>query len=355
MSIPKFDPKEIKSAAPGEMPVFDYPVTPKEGFLALYSKKPVWLNMYSYEVARFSPKINPDNVARAFVFDGTGMPKEEGGGKDMFGIEWEYVPAVGGSMVRPGKPFMSDANEWYDKLVWPDVESWNWEESAKINEGFFSKDKVNQVMLMNGWYERLISFMDFEGAILAMVDDEQKDAVKELFEKLSDLYINILDKYVKYYPQIEVYCIHDDWGSQKETFFSPDIVAELIVPPMRRVTDFLHSKGKICDLHSCGQILKQVPNMIEAGWDSWNPQPMNDFEKIYELYGDKILIGVMPDDVAVLKDLPEEEQRARAREFARKYTKPGKPAYLNYGATAMVTPAFIEELYKESRIICCGR
>jgi hypothetical protein len=29
----------------------------------------------------------------------------------MFGIEWEYVPQVGGSMVRPGKPFVEDANE----------------------------------------------------------------------------------------------------------------------------------------------------------------------------------------------------------------------------------------------------
>lgn len=355
MSVPKFDPSEIKVSAPGEMPVFNYPVTPKEGFLAAYNKNQLWFNIYSFEVARFSPKINPDNVARAFVFDGTGMTKEEGGGKDMFGLEWEYVPAVGGSMIRPGKPLMSDANEWYDKLVWPDIDSWDWEESAKINENFFSDTKVNQVMLMNGWYERLISFMDFEGAILAMVDDEQKDAVSELFYKLSDLYIKILDKYVTYFPKIEVYCIHDDWGSQKETFFSPDVVAELIVGPMKKVTDFLHSKGKYCDLHSCGQILKQVPNMIAAGWDSWNPQPMNDFEKIYDLYGDKIMIGALPDDVGSLKSVSEEEQRARAREFARKFCDPLKPATLNYGASAFVTPAFLEELYKESRMIFGGK
>ena len=60
------------------------------------------------------------------------------------------------------------------------------------------------------------------------------------------------------------------------------------------VTDFLHSKGKFCDLHSCGQNMKQVPNMIKAGWDSWCPQAMNDTAKEYELYGDKIIIGVMP-------------------------------------------------------------
>jgi hypothetical protein len=26
---------------------------------------------------------------------------KEGGGKDMFGIEWEFIPVAGGSMVRP--------------------------------------------------------------------------------------------------------------------------------------------------------------------------------------------------------------------------------------------------------------
>jgi hypothetical protein len=37
----------------------------------------------------------------------------------MFGIEWEYIPAAGGSMVRPGKPFLEDANEWKEKVVGP--------------------------------------------------------------------------------------------------------------------------------------------------------------------------------------------------------------------------------------------
>ena len=134
----------------------------------------------------------------------------------MFGIEWEYIPAAGGSMVRPGKPFLEDANEWKEKVVWPDVDSWDWEGSAKANNGIYLKDdKFNVCWFLNGWYERLISFMDFEGAILALVDEDQKDAVKEFFDKLSDLYIKIFDKFCTYFPQIDAFCIHDDWGSQK--------------------------------------------------------------------------------------------------------------------------------------------
>jgi hypothetical protein len=272
MAVPAFDRKELTvvEEVPGFIgapttPIYSFPVTPKEAFTALLLRKePVW-QITGMEEKIFCPKINPDNIARAFVFDGSDMRFGEGGGKDMFGIEWEYIEKVGGSMVRPGKPFLEDANEWYDKLIWPDIDAWDWEQAGKENKEFLASDKLNIFWIMNGWYERLISFMDFEGAIMAMVDEDQTDAVKELYDKLSDLYIRILDKVFAYFPQVDAVCIHDDWGSQRETFFSPAVAAEMIVPHMRKVTDYIHSRGKVCELHSCGQLLKQVPNIIDAG------------------------------------------------------------------------------------------
>ena len=329
-----------------EVILYDFPVTQREAFQALYNRKPVW-QITAIEQKMFAPKSNPDNIARAFVFDGTKTPQS--GGTDMFGIEWEFVPQVGGSMVRPGKPFIEDANDIAKKVVWPDIDKWEWESCAKANVEYLSGEKYIVAWFLNGWYERLISFMDFEGAVVAMIDEDQKDAVKDFFDKLSDLYIRIFDKYLTHFPQINGFCIHDDWGSQKETFFSPATAQEMIVPYMRRVTDFLHSKGKSCELHSCGQLLKQVPNMIAAGWDSWHPQLMNDTQKIYELYGDKIIVGVVPDAFDPEKTT-EEEQRALAREYARKFCNPDKPSFVNTYSSRALTAAYREELYKQSRI-----
>jgi hypothetical protein len=355
MTIPKFDPKELTVVAsvPGfggapPTPVYDFPATQREGYAALYAGRPIW-QITGLEQTLFCPKVNPDNVARAFVFDGSGFNSADGGGKDMFGIEWEYVAQAGGSMVRPGKPFMEDANEWREKLVWPDVDAWDWDNAARYNADYLRDDKFNVCWFLNGWYERLISFMDFEGAIMAMIDEDQQDAVKELFDKLSDLYIRILDRYVTHFPRLDGFCIHDDWGSQKETFFSPALAGEMIVPYMRRVTDFLHSKGKACELHSCGQLLKQVPNFIAAGWDSWSGQIMNDTHKIYELYGDKIIIGVTP-DMYDPSDKTEQEQRAAAREYVEKFCRPEKPSLFNTYGAPVLTPAFREELYAHSRV-----
>ena len=354
MAVPKFDEREmvVKGIEPGffggpESPMYSYPVTPKEAVIAMMKKEPVW-QITGTESRMFSPRVYPDHVARGFVYDGTG-PNPTTGGPDMFGIEWEYVAQVGGSMVRPGKPFVEDANEIKDKVVWPDIEKWDWEAAAKANEGYLSDNKFNCCWHLNGWYERLISFMDFENAIMAIFDEDQQDAVHAFFDQMTDLYISIFEKYLIYFPKIDGFCIHDDWGSQKETFFSPAVAEEMIVPYMKRVTDYLHSRGRFCELHSCGQLLKQVPNMIKAGWDSWNGQPMNDTHKIYELYGDQIIIGVIPDmyDPATKS---EEEQKAAAIDFANKFCQPGRPSMMNHASTSILTPAFKEGLYRQSRI-----
>jgi len=356
MAIP-FDQKEIQNAKHtptffgGITVEFDYPVSPKEGFIAAYNREALWL-LTGTESQMFAPKVNPDNIARAFVFDKSGFPNaEQGGGFDMFGIDWEYIAQVGGSMVRPGKPFAEDANEIAGKIVWPDIDKWDWEGCAKANESYADSGKAVVAWFLNGWYERLISFMDFENAIMALFDEDQKDAVHAFFDKLSDLYIKIFDKYIEYFPYITSFCIHDDWGSQKETFFSPAIAEEMIVPYMKKVTDHLHSKGKFCELHSCGQALKQIPNFIAAGWDSWAGQAMNDTVKIYEEYGDKLIIGVIPEKFDI-ENATEEKVREMARDHANKYNKPNKPSTLNAFGTNVLTPVYAEELYKQSRINC---
>jgi len=179
-------------------------------------------------------------------------------------------------------------------------------------------------------------------------------ATRSFFDKLSDLYIRIVDKYFECFPQIDVITLHDDWGSQLNTFFSPETAEEMIVPYMRKLTDFIHAKGKYADLHSCGNNIKQVPNMIKAGFDSWTPQAMNDIEKIYDLYGDEIIISTMPEKYDVAAST-EEEQRAQARAYANRYCRPDKPSTLNLyamsGTEDLLTRAFREELYNRESIM----
>jgi hypothetical protein len=358
MTISRFDPKELKVVReippriPGgpSTPVYDFPAPLKEAYKALLQRHPIW-TLTGVESTVFTPSMYPDNVARGFIYEAVPPDRSKFGGKDIFGIEWVYVETVGGSIVRPGNPFLANANEWKEKLVWPDIDSWDWEGSAKLNESLINGDRMLSCWIMNGYFERLISFMDFEGAAVAMIDEEQQDAVKELFEALTDLYIRIVDKFIDHF-KAEAFCVHDDWGSQMAPFFSPAVTKELIVPAMRRLTDHIHERGALADFHSCGHIEQQVPNMIEAGWNSWSGMPMNDTQGLYEKYGDKIIIGVIPDKFE--PDASEEKQREMARNFADRFCKPEKPCLISAYGAAVLTPAYREELYKQSRIKFAG-
>lgn len=352
----KFDPAEAKVAyrKPAHfmgplVPVYTYPVTPKEGVLSALRREPIW-QVVGHETDMFIPRANPDNVARSFILDGSEHEVGyNGDGLDMFGVKWEYVEQAGGCMVRPGNPLLEDANEWVDKIVWPDVDSWDWEANSKVSTDFLKRDTAVSCWMMNGWFERLLSFMHTEDALLALIDEDQKDAIKALFDKLSDTYIKIIDKYFTYFPGIDVIYVHDDWGSQKSPFFSPEVGREMFVPYMRKVTDFVHSKGKFCELHSCGHIFKQAENICDAGWDTWSGQLMNDTQTLYELYGDRIMMQVTP-DLFDPNDLTLDEQRAKAREYCDKYCNPDKPSMFNGYGSQVLTEAYREELYIRSRI-----
>lgn len=359
----KFSESEIKTgetmpAGRGfTVPKFGYPISMREEYRkAILEKKPMWMNT-SVEVRNFTSKCVPDNVARGFVFSGeTPLKDEEKGGKDMFGIEWVYVPVVGGSMEKDEKHhILEDVNDWKEKLVFPDIDSWDWETSAKENKEFLSAGYANMAVMLNGFgFERLISFMGFENAAMALMDEDQEDALDELLDALADLYCRLVDKYAEYYD-LDAIQIHDDWGSQRAPFFNSEIGRRFFVPRMKKVTDRIHSHGLIADLHSCGCLYNsetnnQVENIIAGGWDVWSLMTnINPTQEIFEKYGDRIIISVEPEPVDFEND-SEEVQRQKARDFVKFAVKPGKVCTLARGMIGNLNTPFGEELYKASRI-----
>lgn len=335
--------RQVLGTRPGmfgiEVPIYNTPVTPRENFRALFDEKhPYWIPSI-LEVSDKTPPLYNNTLGRGMRQDMT----------DIFGVKWKYVEQVGGSTVEPGHPFMDDIEEWHEKIKFPDIDTWDWETAAKENE--IDPRYPCQFSCVNGfWFERLISFMDFMYAAMALIDEDQIDEVKGLFAKMTELGCKVVDKFCEYWPMLDLIEVHDDWGSQKAPFFSQEVADEIFVPFMKKLTDRIHSWGRHTLLHSCGHNFDRVQCYIDGGFDLWAPQTMNDVEKLYDQYGDKIVLAIFPPE----KDLAErneEEQRAAARRFADRYSQPGKPVVLGLTAGERVTPAFQDELYKYSRKI----
>ena len=265
---------------------------------------------------------------------------------DCFGVKWEFVPAVGGSISHGGNPRFEDANDWRDAIKMPDVDSWDWENGCK-------GEKPNPAFAMNitttnGFgFERLISLMDFMNAAIAMADEDQYDALYDLVGELHDVAIKVFDKCFTYYPYIDGITLHDDWGSQKDPFFSEEAARQIFLPHMKRLCDFIHSKGRYVELHSCGHTEARVGVFIDAGIDTWQMQTLNDYKKLYEEVGDKICIQIPVDEFGF--DCTDEAQAIEcARTYVDNFCKPGKPSMV-VARNASASSVFNEELYEYSR------
>ncbi|MBQ9814725.1 MAG: methyltransferase [Lachnospiraceae bacterium] len=290
------------------------PITPKENLKRFIKGEHLWMPQYK-DNKMFSPSMYVENVCRGFVME-TDKYTGEFGGPDQFGVEWEFVPTVGGSMVRPGSPKVPDLAEWEKYVIWPDLSKLDWAGVAEKNKEFLTTDKVLMQMNFTSFFERLISFVDMENALIAMIDPDEQEDVHRLFDRLADYYDELFGYIEKYFHTDLIY-FHDDWGSQRAPMFSLDTVREMLVPYIKRCVDSAHKHGMVFELHSCGKIQDLVPAMIEAGVDMWCGQDMNDKLYCAREYGDYIHIGVAPKTFP--EGTPEEEQIAEIDRILDEY------------------------------------
>lgn len=77
-------------------------------------------------------------------------------------------------------------------------------------------------------------------------------------------------------PDVEVFAIYQDYGTQRGEMVAPATFARLIAPHYRVLFDWIHqhTHWKVF-FHSCGSIYRLIPHMIEMGVDILNPLQSN--------------------------------------------------------------------------------
>jgi hypothetical protein len=349
-------------------PKYNTPVTPLENIrLALkrdasgaLKGEQIW-EPQGGDVFTFCTGNYPDVIARGFTIESKMINNDtEAGGPDMFGIEWEWVQAVQGSMVRPGsEPFHDDPDaflEWEKylgkeingtKFIWPNIDDWDWEAAAERNKSVL-EDKSRSIMpwVFTGFFERLISLMNFQNAAVAMIDEDMQEAIHRLFDKLCGLYDQMFEKFNKYFGATMVY-FHDDWGSQQKSFLKPETYDEMIVPYLKRVCESLHKRGMYINFHSCGKIEPLVPLMIKANVDIWSGQPMNDRLQVLKDNHGKIYVEFGPEATGMMVQMSPEEQEKNVNDWLAIYGDYIDSIFVNtsFGGT----PVTYKVIYEYSR------
>ena len=64
----------------------------------------------------------------------------------------------------------------------------------------------------------------------------------------------------------------NDFGTQISLLVGPEQFRQFILPHYKRLIDLAHSYGLPVVVHSCGSIIKLIPDLIQAGIDGLHPR-----------------------------------------------------------------------------------
>jgi uroporphyrinogen-III decarboxylase len=91
-------------------------------------------------------------------------------------------------------------------------------------------------------------------------------------------------------PDVDGILLSSDWGTQTDLIMSPRTWRKMIAPGEQKEYDLLKKYGKDVFVHSCGNIRRILPDLVQMGVDGLNPvQPeCMDIRDIKENYGHKL-------------------------------------------------------------------
>lgn len=122
---------------------------------------------------------------------------------------------------------------------------------------------------------------------------EQPEWVKDMFSTYLDMCMSLFEMVLdEGYRFDEIYW-PDDMGYKGTTFFSKDLYRELLMPYHKKAVDWAHNRGIKARLHSCGDIMSLVPDILSTGIDALNPLEVKagmDPILLKEKYGDQVVL-----------------------------------------------------------------
>jgi len=122
----------------------------------------------------------------------------------------------------------------------------------------------------NVWFTLFERFWMLRGYENTLMDPYSN--LKE-FEGLRDRIVEFNLKRIDYWLEYDIDGIFfsDDWGTQRGTLISLEDWRKLYKPSYRKMYDRVRAAGKHVWMHSCGDVLSLIPDLIDLGVNVLNP------------------------------------------------------------------------------------
>jgi uroporphyrinogen decarboxylase len=226
----------------------------------------------------FEVRIDPDN---SYV--------------DEWGTRWKKPP--GGLYWDPvAHPLKNSTIEDLETYPWPDPDDPGRVEGLR-EEAKNLQEKTNFAVVAD---QPVLGL--FESAWVLLRGPEQfftdlyfnQEFVLALMEKLADLHTRFYKKYLEKVGQyIDIIWVSDDLGTETGPLISPEHFRDFIKPYQKRLWKSIkqNTKAYLC-LHTCGNVYRFIPDLIEMGVDILNPVQVSakemDTKRLKKEFGDRI-------------------------------------------------------------------
>lgn len=112
--------------------------------------------------------------------------------------------------------------------------------------------------------------------------------IEELFDQITEFNL-VVTKRLCQYP-IDAFHFGDDWGQQHGLIMNPATWRRFFKKRLKKMYDAVHDAGLPVSIHSCGNIMEILPDLIEIGVNMISPLQAEayDFEFLKKEYGNYI-------------------------------------------------------------------
>ncbi|MDR1821208.1 MAG: veratrol--corrinoid protein metyltransferase [Oscillospiraceae bacterium] len=262
-------------------------MTEKENYLRmLRGEIPEWVPQYTFGKMPGSD-YNPANVM--LEPDLLIQHRKNKGGKDIWGVNYVATYETGEALIpEPNNFILDDITKWRDVIKAPDISGIDWEAMVKKDIEDSRIDRTQSAMALNlhfGYFQNIVSYMGFEGAMMAMAEDPEE--VHALLDYIADFYIEVAKNTIDLYNP-DICTFMDDTAAWGSPFISPGMYREFLLPRHKRWADMAAERGKLMTMHNCGKCESIIDQLVEIGINMWEPaQTCNDLVAVKKKYDGK--------------------------------------------------------------------
>ncbi|MGV8906775.1 MAG: uroporphyrinogen decarboxylase family protein [Acetobacterium sp.] len=241
---------------------------------------------------------------------------------------------------------IKDITKWKDYLIMPSVEcsEESWAPAIAAAAAIDRNDQYVTVFVAPGIFEMTHYLLSMEEALMAYY--EEPEAMHELIDYIVEFELKLAKEFIDHLHPDALFH-HDDWGSQKSSFVSPEMFKEFFEPAYKKIYGFYKDNGvELIIHHSDSYAANLVPSMIEMGIDIWQGvMTTNIVPELIEKYGKQITF--MGDIDSGVIDFPGWTRKIIAENVERACTRCGK-LYFIPGASQGLNVSSFPGVYEET-------